>query len=193
MSAIPSLEDIITAIVLITPGFITLTIIKDLGILERKLTDFENTITSIFLSLSTYVLYSYLTGIDFSEIQNVIFQPLHYILLYLISIILGFFIVFLGKLISPKQILSGDVWVYIQDNFKEKISFVNIYTKNGLEYKGILHFAGRKEVPRDLVIMNPKLILRDESWNILDEIEMGKDLYFREDDISRIIFYDEIT
>lgn len=193
LSALPALSDIITAIVIITPGFITLTVIKDIGIIERKLTDFENTIISIFLSLSTYTIFSYFTGIyDFEEIKNIIFQPFYYILLFGISLGLGFAISGLIRVTYRKQIVAGDVWVYFQDKFKNMGPFVNVYTKNGLEYKGRLHFAGRKECPRDLVIFEPKLILRNDQWEILDEIDMGKDLYFREDDIARILFYDQI-
>ncbi len=67
-----------------------------------------------------------------------------------------------------------------------------VYTNDGLEYKGELHMAGAEHERRDVVMRNPKLILRDKGWNVKDEIEVGKEILFVEGDIRRIVFFDEL-
>jgi hypothetical protein len=43
------------------------------------------------------------------------------------------------------------------------------------------------ETPKELLIANPKLILRNKKWEILDEIKMDDAILFIEDDIARVV------
>ena len=69
-----------------------------------------------------------------------------------------------------------------------------VYTDNNLEYKGMMNYAGlcTEGEQREVILSNPKLILRDKDWNVLDEVEMGKEVLFTEKDVRRILFFDQI-
>ena len=61
-----------------------------------------------------------------------------------------------------------------------------------MEYKGILHYADAGKDKEGLTMRNPMLILRDKYWNVLDEIEMGREILFTEKDVLRVLFFDEL-
>ena len=77
-------------------------------------------------------------------------------------------------------------------NASEKVTYVLVYTQDGLEYKGQLHYSGGRETPHDLTIRHPKLIVRDEKWKVLREIRMGNEILFNEKDIKRIVFFRKV-
>jgi len=70
--------------------------------------------------------------------------------------------------------------------------YVLVYTQNGLEYKGELHYANGKETSKEMTIRKPKLILRDKKWKVLREIKMGKEILFTEKDIQRVVFFERV-
>ena len=61
---LPSLADVILVIVLLIPGFIALSLFRWFAILERKLSDYQLIIWSLFFSLFIYAIFSWHTGIS---------------------------------------------------------------------------------------------------------------------------------
>ncbi len=193
MAILPSISDILVVIVLLIPGFVAFQIFQYLAIVERKIPEFEMTVWSLFFSLGVYAFFSFITGInDLEIIKENIFQPLYLFFLLGISLGFGAIIGVLTRCIFGKQIIPKDCWYLFQEKLGESGAYVIIYTQNGLEYKGKLHYSGREEAPKDVIIHNPKLILRNKNWNVIEEIEMGNELLFTEKDIARILFFKDI-
>lgn len=111
------------------------------------------------------------------------------------NILIGVVIGIAMKLLFRQHNFMGDPWNYAMDKLAraKEGAYCIVYTENGLEYKGALRFAGVEEEVKEIIISNPKLILREKDWSILEEVEMGKEMLFTEKDILRVLFFDEIT
>lgn len=189
--ALPSLADVIMVIVLLFPGFISFIVFKWISIVERKFSDFETVVWSLFGSLLIYTVFSAITGIsDIDSIRDGIFLPSNVALILGLSLLFGIIPSGIVKFSVRKRIVRGDCWDACMGRANQKNSWVIIHTENGLEYKGILHIYGTKgEHPRELVIEKPKLILRDNNGKVLNEVRMGREILFLQKDIRRIVFF----
>lgn len=189
--ALPSLADVVMVIVLLLPGFISLVLFKWISIIERKLSDFETVVWSLFISLLIYTVFSAITGIsDVDSIRDGIFLPNNLMLILGLSLTFGFLPGVLLRYGFRKRIVRGDCWNVCMARVKSKKSpWVIVYTEKGLEYKGRLHIFGTEgEHPRELVIEKPKLIQRNNEGKVLKEIKMGSEILFLQKDIRRIVF-----
>ena len=189
--ALPSLADVVVVIVLLFPGFISLVLFKWISIIERKLSDFETVIWSLFISLLIYTVFSATTGIsDVDSIRDGIFLPNNLIIILGLSLTFGFLPAVIVRLGFRKRVVRGDCWDVCMARAKDKKHlWVVVYTEKGLEYKGRLHIYGTKgEHPRELVIEKPKLIKRNKEGKVLNEIKMGSEILFLQKDIRRIVF-----
>jgi hypothetical protein len=91
-----------------------------------------------------------------------------------------------------RHFVRGDCWEASMKLASKKGSWVIICTKDGYEYKGILHYSGGGDSPREISIRRPKLILRDNKSKVSKEVKMGKEVLFQEKDIQRIVFFKEV-
>ena len=192
--ALPSLADVVMVIVLLLPGFISLVLFKWISIVEKKLSDSETVIWSLFISLLIYTVFSATTGIsDVDSIRDGIFLPINLITIMSLSLIFGSLPGILVRYCFRKRIVRGDCWDVCMARAKSKKHFwVIVYTKDGLEYKGRLHIYGTKgEHPRELVIEDPKLIQKSEG-KVPKEIKMGSEILFLQEDIRRIVFLQDL-
>ncbi|GAI26937.1 unnamed protein product, partial [marine sediment metagenome] len=101
---------------------------------------------------------------------------------------LVFFATFIGIVVGSllRWVVWRDVkkvlvpcWDIAFKKTSKKGGYVIVYTHDGSEYKGELHFAGIELDPKELVIKNPKLIIRDKNLRVLKEIEIGKEILHR--------------
>jgi len=188
------LLDIFLVILLIIPGFIAFMLFKKLGIREKRISDFETTVWSIFLSLFIYVFFSYITGIsDIDSIRDNIFMPNNMLLITGLAILVGVIGGFSARWLFRKGIMAGTCWDACFRSAAQVGTYILIYTTDGKEYKGELWLAGLSESPKEIVIRKPKVILRDSNWRIIDEIEMGSVILFNEKNISRVVFLKDIA
>jgi len=189
--ALPSLADVVMVIVLLLPGFVSFIVFKWISIVERKFSDFEMIVASLFCSLLIYAVFSAITGIsDIDSIRDAVFLPNNVALIMGLSLVFGIIPGVIVKHSLRRRIARGDCWDVCMGRANKKNSWVIVYTKDGLEYKGILHVYGAKgERPRELVIEKPKQILRDKSGKVSNQVEMGSELLFLQDDIRRIVFF----
>jgi len=192
--SLPSLADILIVIILILPGFVAFVIFKKIGIREKRLSDFEATIWSVFLSLFIYAIFSYITGLsNIDLIRDNIFMPNNLLLIHGLAILIGGLGGGLARLFFRRSIKAGTCWDHCIKSAAKLGTYVLIYTTDGNEYKGELWWAGISEAPKEIVLRKPKLILRDPEWNIINEIEVGPVILFNEKDVSRIVFLKDIT
>ena len=192
--ALPSLTDIIVVIVLVSPGFISFIVFKWLSIVEKKFSELEIIIYSLIFSLLIYPIFGAITGCsDIDSLRNSIFQPNNVALIVGLGLLFGFIPGGIVRLSLRKGLIREDCWNLCMGRADKSNSWVIVYTKDGFEYKGILHLYGTKgEHPRELVIEKPKLILRDKNGKLLNEIKTGSEILFLQEDIRRVIFFDSL-
>jgi hypothetical protein len=190
---LPSLADVMIVITLLLPGFISLILFRRISVLEKKISDLELVIWSLFISVLIYFIFGLFTGIkDIESFRDKILFSENLAILLGLSLIFGIIPSFIVKKGFRRSVVKGNCWNLSLKNASKKISYVLVYTKDGLEYKGQLHYSGGEETPQEITIRKPKLILRDKNWKVLREIEMGKEILFRESDIKRIVFFNEV-
>lgn len=195
--ALPSLADVIFVIVLLIPGFITLSLFRWFAILERKLSEYRLILWSLVFSLIIYAVFSWHTGInDIDSIRDNMLIPENLAKILALSLTFGFvpgLIVRFGRArFRGHSVVRGDCWEACMTQASKEGSWVIVYTEDGHEYKGILHYNGGGGFPREISIRRPKLILRDDRWKVSKEFKMGKEILFQEDDIQRIVFFKEV-
>jgi len=190
---LPSIADILVVVVLLIPGFVAFFVTRRISAIERKFSDLEFTVWSIFFSLLIYVPFSLSTGLNNLEaIRDGIFLPWNFVLLIIYTMVVG---TALGFAMKPfrKGIHIGSSWdLAVKKMGRKENVFIIVYTESGQEYKGLLHYADFGEGKKGLIMKNPKLILRGQNWNVLDEVEVGREILFSEKDVRRVLFFDEL-
>lgn len=191
--ALPSLADVILVIIIIMPGFISLCLFRWLAVYERKISNNELTLMSLVCSFFIYGIFSYLTGIsDIDKFRDNIFVPHNLLLILLLGIVIGGTPGIIIRHFYRKNVLTGDCWEIAMKVASRKGSWIIVYTDDGNEYMGTLHYSGSGEDPREISIRNPTMIIRNNSGEIENEFEWGKEIFFTTDDIKRVVFFKEI-
>ena len=193
---LPSLVDAAVVVVLLVPGSVTFITIRKFAALERKLSEIETIIWSVFLSIVVLLPFGLITGLtDIDKIRDGIF--VHYNLAVLATLIFSIgTVVGVGyKRFFRKGIVPGEPWhiaFRIIGKSKRERSYAIVYTTTNLEYKGQVHYAGEYEQQKELILYAPVQIFRDEKRHIVEQMEVGKEMLFTEKDVSRIAFYDKL-
>ncbi|WP_428326672.1 DUF6338 family protein [Nitrosopumilus sp.] len=184
--ALPSLADALIVVILLIPGFITFTIIRWLGHYGNKQTEFKITISSFSLSMVIIFFYTLITGITSLDIlRDKFFIPTNFLILFGITLAVGFGV---GMILRRRRSnrFRLDTWEKTATEY-DNAPWIIVITIAGTEYKGRL-FRLDVEDKKDIVIVNPKQIIRDEKNEITSEIEFGEKMFFHERDIARIAF-----
>lgn len=182
---LPSIADVLIVVVLLALGFVAFFLIRYLSAVGRKFSDLETTIWSVFLSFVIYVPLSITIGVsDLDAIRDKIFQPANFLVLMGYTLLVGAVSGVVVRGLRPGM-LRGDAWNTAFSRVTRRGGeYAIIYTDNGLEYKGIVHLSGAEEDSKELSLKMPKLILRDPSWKVQDEIPMGEEILFTEKDVG---------
>jgi hypothetical protein len=190
--ALPSIDDVAFIIVLLIPGFFSLTLFRWLTIDEKKISDYQMVIWSVFVSLIIYVVHGYFTGItDVNLIKEKMILPINLLSILGLSMVFGIVPGLIVKFAFKSNVVRGDPWLATMKKAAEG-AWVNIFTVGGQEYSGYLNYIGGTDCPKEISIREPLLIKRDSKGKISDEIEMGKEILFTEKDIARIVFDIEV-
>jgi len=167
--ALPSLIDVVTVIVILLPGFVSFVLFKWVSIIERKFSDFETVVWSLFVSLLIYMIFGAVTGIsDFDRIRDAILLPSTLLMVLSLSLGFGFIPGGIVRYALRKRVVRGDCWDACMSRADSTNNrWVIVYTENGLEYKGRIHIYGTVgEYRRELVIEEPKLIQRNDDGKV---------------------------
>jgi hypothetical protein len=205
MSSIPKLEDILTAIFLLIPGFISFVIARKLASVETKFSDFEITVISIFLSLVNYVPFRLLINAEnMEDIRRAILEdPLKLGQLIIITTVIGLTVGGLFKLIFRQSKSAGTLWNLILSRagrlgrLDKKGVWVIVVTEKG-EYAGqLVAFGQSKETEeREILIRKPALIKRGTSGASISSVEQLDEkttyMLFTSQEIKEVIFYKEL-
>jgi hypothetical protein len=193
--AIPSLLDVVTVVVILLPGFISFVLFKWISIIERKFSEFEMIVWSLFMSLIIYALFSSITGINnIDSIRDSIFMPINLTIVMSLSLLFGIVPSLVTRVLFRERVTRGDCWDTCMRNMeKMKHYWVIVHTEKGLEYKGRTHVYGTEgENNRELVIEEPKLIIRDDEGKVIKELPMGAEILFLQNDIKHIVFLEKL-
>lgn len=178
--------------VLVLPGYFSLKLIRYLGQLKRKLSDSELLYMSLGFSLVIYVIAGFILKIkDFDEIKNIIIQPDKTFTLMSITTGIGILIGFIIRYWrNRKGYVREDSWMSVMGEERDiDLPWIIVFTTDGKEYEGVLNYYGEEHEQKDISILSPIKILRDEKFNIIGEIDLGEEMYFTEKNIARILFF----
>lgn len=200
-SSLPDVSDLITTVFLLLPGFLSINLIKHLGKLEFTLTDLETTIWSLFGSLIVDAVFvEILLGLNvpvlsISDLQTALLMPSYAVLFLMLSLACGTFPGLILRYVIRLEILPGALWDSIYSRFRQATEkkWVIVYTSDQKEYQGALAGMSKgKNIPHELLLSEPSQLIRNDDGELVGEMDVGKELYFREDDIKRIAFAEDL-
>lgn len=190
---LPSLADAVLVITLLLPGFISLVLFRRISVIQKKMSDFELVIWSLFVSVLIYSVFSLFTGItNLDSLRDKFLFSENLAFLFGLSLIFGTIPGLIVKKGFRRNVVMGSCWTLSLKNASKRISWVLVYTQDECEYKGQLHYSGGEETPHGITIRKPRLILRDDNWKVTKEIKMGEEILFGETDIKRIVFFKKV-
>lgn len=184
---LPSLADALILVVLIVPGFVAAKIFARTTAMDRKLSDFDMTVYSFIASLVVYVPFSYLSSLDtIDKIRDAVLMPQTIASLLSLSIILGLGPGLIVKRLFRHRHSAGSVWDSLAKELPEKDVFVLVHTGLGQEIMGRLESVGTGDTPKDIRLLEPKLIIRDKNQVAKNEIALGAQVYLSAENIQSV-------
>lgn len=195
-----SAEELIVALILIVPGFISVNLIIHLFGTSQKFSEFEKSSWSLFFSFIIDSLFLWHRGLDtVEEIRGfgILFIEVGNITeLFLISIALSFLCaLFLRTGII--NLFHSTVWLFSErKNYVQspwEISLRNadwiIVTSDKIEYFGWLSAYSTHDQNREIVLGKPMIIRRNEGGEVNEEdkIPCGEQLIIPETRIDKVV------
>lgn len=182
---IPDLSNVVYIIFLIIPGFISLMIIQYIAIFEKKKSDFEITIWSLFVSSALLALFSRILNIrSFIDLQNYIFYFDNLLVINILGISIGFIIGIIIKLFFKPGILRGSPWNSVFDESAEKGAWVLVQAKTGIEILGKVIRTSVSPSDREIALTEAKKVV-----NGMDLEELDGSVLINGKDINMIVIY----
>ena len=188
---IPDFSNIVYIVFLLTPGFVSLMLIQYIAMFERKLSDFEITVWSLFMSSIILIMFNFLLGINsFIDMMNYMFYFDRLFIFNVIGICIGVIAGFIIKIRFRKRILSGSPWDNSFDNVV-KGAWILIKMKTGEEILGKILRSSRGPSEREVLLTEPKFIKRKND-DIPPELkEIDGNVLINGKDMNLTIFYKE--
>jgi len=193
MVDLPSnISEIFFIMVIVLPGYLYLKIFREISLLKKPIPSSEVLYQSLTFSLFNIIIAGLMfKTTDLNILRSILIQPekLSEFMIFTLTLVIISSLVPRFWLTSHGYV-PKDTWTHtIEEKRGIEFPWVIINTVKGEEYKGILKAYGVGNEPRDLSLLSPIKILRDESFEIVDEVNMGDGMYFTEKDISRILFF----
>lgn len=193
-----SAEELIVALILIVPGFISVNLIIHLFGTSQKFSEFEKSSWSLFFSFIIDSLFLWHRGLDtVEEIRGfgILFLEVGNIAeLFLISITLSF----LCALFLRTGILNlfhSTVWLfskrknYVQspwDILLRNSDWI-IVTSDKIEYFGWVVAYSTHDQKSELILGRPRIIVRDDQGYVFYNIPCGEQLFIPESKIDKVV------
>lgn len=192
LSALPSFSDIFFIILIVIPGYISIKIYRNIGGLKRIMPDKEILYSSLFLSTIIYFVLGFIFQInDYDALKNEILKPNNIPIVLITTVVVGaIFGAILYAWRRYKSLVPDDCWTSVLRDYVAIYDdpWIVVYTSDGKEYKGILGYFGIEHEPKELTIEQPYRILRDNNFNLIENVFLGDEMFFTEKDILRILF-----
>jgi len=177
--------------ILVVPGFVAVKIFARITAFDRKLSDFDTTVYSLGTSLAIYVPFVLITGLDnFDKIRDSILLPGNFELIIALSVGTGVMTGIAIKLLFRRRFKWGDVWHRSVVDIQKRLLppfFVIVHTEKQ-EIVGQLLSAGTGDQPKDLLIFQPKLVIRNPDLSVREQMDLGSDVFIPEESIRTLVF-----
>lgn len=189
--SLPSVSDLYFILIILVPGFVTLSLIRHSAIFDRTLSDNETIYWSLFCSMIIFTTYLYgKTDVTFQQLSEEFIQYENISKIIVISLVYGLVFGYFVKIAFRRSIFRDDCWELCFKNASKNETWLSVYTNDGEEYQGQLHYNSGSIDPREFTIRHPHKIVRQEDQVI--EKEWGEEILFIEDDIKRVVFHREL-
>ncbi len=191
-------SDIVSILLFVSPGFITIALTGKLYGITIKMEQFERTVWSLIASVPIGILFFYFNGInEFDAFLNYFishpFLSLFEIVIFSVILAIASSVLFSHDLlekISQKLIHTGDsvlvaqsVWDgFMVTNFGKPV----IVKTQDLEYKGWLYSNSMQEEKREIVLDKPVIIYTDNQGNT-EDFPCGEQIILFGEQIKSII------
>lgn len=192
MSALPSFPDIFLIILIVIPGYISVRIFRKIGGLRRIISDTELLYTSLIYSIIIYTILGWYFQLnDYDSLKAELLKPYNIPKVLATTIIVG---VILGAIVFTWRIINNivpeDCWTSIIYEYNKKYDdiWVIVYSSDGKEYKGSIGYWGIGQDSKEITIVEPYRILRDEKFKKIEDVYLGEEMLFTEKDILRVLF-----
>ena len=191
-------SDIISTLIFVSPGFLTIALIGKFYGTTINMKQFEKTVWSLIASVPIGILFFYINDINEIDLflEYFISRPVSSLLeIGIFSIILAISVSLVLKWAILEKIskmviyrnassirVGHTVWDrFMERNFKKPV----IVRTHGLEYKGWLSANSTKEEKKEIVLDQPAIIYTDEDGNS-EDFCCGVQIILFEDDIKSI-------
>lgn len=191
-------SDIISTLIFVSPGFLTIALIGKFYGTTINMKQFEKTVWSLIASVPIGILFFYINDINETDLflEYFISRPVSSLLeIGIFSIILAISVSLVLKWAILEKIskmviyrnassirVGHTVWDrFMERNFKKPV----IVRTHGLEYKGWLSANSTKEEKKEIVLDQPAIIYTDEDGNS-EDFGCGVQIILFEDDIKSI-------
>ncbi len=187
--ALPSLLDVVVVVALLLPGFVALAIMRSFAVIEKRLEEFEAIVWSLLLSLAIYALFGIVAGFqNFEELTARVLEPRALLLLIGLTIASGFVPGWLYVRLrhAGRRPLAGNPWdIFFQRNQQDGRDLI-VFTSDGDEFKGWAGESGKEENRTELILLQPRRVMRDAEGVVRAEIPYGDSMIFCADDVRRV-------
>ena len=200
MVSLPSFDFLFTLLLLV-PGFVGYKIARRVGKVTIQLDRFEKSIYTIIGSGASFAIFVILySAIDdtvvsdiFSTEYTIVQLSLGYVGILTVSIIGGIIVgVVTDKIFyRGKDIRSERTWQILAEGWTEPAE-VWVVMNNGEEFWGQIQISDSEPHGQDLVLKYPQKIIRDDSGEIQNRVNIGEYIFVSENELSHIIFESEI-
>lgn len=196
-------SDIISTLLFVSPGFLTIALIGKFYGTTINMQQFEKTVWSLIASVPIGIIFFYINDINEIDLflEYFITHPVSSLLeIGIFSIILAISISLVLKWAILEKIseiviykdassirVEHTVWDGFMERNFEKPVIVRTY---GLEYKGWLSANSTKEEKKEIVLDQPAIIYTDEDGNTKD-FDCGMQIILFGDDIKSITVLEE--
>ena len=196
-------SDIISILLFVSPGFLTIALIGKFYGVTIHMEQFEKTVWSLIVSVPIGVLFFYLNGIDKFDLFWNYFVSHPFLSLFEISLFSMGLALFISSILksnilekisqntiyrnNPDVLIDRSVWDrFMTRNFKKPV----VIKTSDSEYKGWLSAHSFREEDQELVINKPVIMYTDEDGNTKD-FPCGKEMILFGNDIQSVIVLEE--
>ena len=190
---LPSLSDLFFITIFVIPGFVSFSLFKRISKWDATLTETEALFYSLFFSIVIYACFVNIpsNSIQIETVEQDLLRNTNLLELVIITIILGTLPSYIISKTIRKDVLSDDCWELSFKNASKNGSWIIVYTNDGEEYLGKLHYNSGSTQPRELTIREPSKIIRNKEGEY-ETMEWGEEILFQEKDIKRVVFISEV-
>lgn len=187
-----SMDDVGFILFFILPGYVSLVLFQSVSLTKPLEKEFDKIGYSLFSSTIIFAIYARLNNIyTFESIFKSFDTFSNFLVIMVYGVLLGLSFGLFVYVVFRKGIIRGSGWNYFFDSVPSKGAWITIATKRKREYLGKISKSSRSEKRGSVVIIEPKLMVRDATGAVDYHQELGKLLLVLESEIESVVYVDE--